>query len=456
MNKIKIKLILENLDKNKNTKNFLKELSTFANSEDNIEDIFKSLLDINSSIYKSNFVLERNFVSHINYFKEKFRTNITFNELVDLFSEFLSNLFSQLKDFEDYKDFLKKISLNFTNIINLNLNESDYFDFDIIKKSLYLGQNKILAQTHFGCDIVLSSLNVDVCHPILKTGWWEIGTDKLLRCILKQGDICINGGANFGYFTLLMAYIIGNNGKLFSIEANNWIFHHLAESVYRSGMSSRVELFNCAIGRTDNDHYPKNIELIFSPFWAGGGGGVSGKVSEINENHNKVSIEELVDPHKQLNHFYKIGDFNEKRKFLWDVNSDKYFNNAKVFSIDEIIDPNIEIDLILLDIENMDCIALNGARRTISRSKNIKIIFEFSTINLPKYTETQRKIDEMVSLNKKSFIDFLEQNHFNFYIIDDVEIDENPSLTLISYDSLNNLKNFHGNILCCSKEIIIN
>lgn len=458
MNKTKIKIILNNVNKNENAINFLKDLAIFTEvkDKDNIDDIFNSLLDINLKIYQGNIILKKDFVSHINYFKEKVRDNIDSVQLIDLFSEFLSNLFCQLENFEEYKNFLKKISTYFSNIIILKLDRVDHFNDDIIKKSIYIGQNKILAQTHFGCDIILSSLNVDVCHPILKSGWWEMSIDKLLRCILKKGDICINGGANFGYFTLLISYIIGDKGKLFSVEANNWIFGHLAESVYRSGMSNRVHLFNCALGRTDTDEYSKNLELIFSPFWAGGGGGVSGKVSEINAGLSKKSLlKELSDPQAQLNHSNKVGDFNEKRKFLWDVNSDKYFNNAKVLSIDEIIDQNIDVDLILLDIENMDCIALNGAKKTISRSKNIKIIFEFSTVNLPTFTESQKKINKIIFSNKKSIIKFLEENNFDFYIIEDVKINENPKLLKINPNNLLNLKDFHGNIFCCSNNISI-
>ena len=50
------------------------------------------------------------------------------------------------------------------------------------------------------------------------TGIWEELTTALLIETIKEGDIVVDIGANIGYFTLLAARLVGENGRVYAFE----------------------------------------------------------------------------------------------------------------------------------------------------------------------------------------------------------------------------------------------
>jgi FkbM family methyltransferase len=56
---------------------------------------------------------------------------------------------------------------------------------------------------------------------------WEPHFDVIINNLIKNGDCVIDCGANFGYNSVLMGKIIGNNGKLISFEPQNLIYQQL-------------------------------------------------------------------------------------------------------------------------------------------------------------------------------------------------------------------------------------
>jgi len=67
----------------------------------------------------------------------------------------------------------------------------------------------------------------------------------LLRC-LRPGDVFFDVGSNWGFFTLLGAAQVGEQGLVVSIEANPAVVPALLEAVHRSGLSN-VVVVNAAV-----------------------------------------------------------------------------------------------------------------------------------------------------------------------------------------------------------------
>lgn len=56
-------------------------------------------------------------------------------------------------------------------------------------------------------------------HGIKKIlGIYERSVSDLIIANIKKGDVCVDVGSHIGYFTILMAGISGNEGRVFSIE----------------------------------------------------------------------------------------------------------------------------------------------------------------------------------------------------------------------------------------------
>ena len=77
----------------------------------------------------------------------------------------------------------------------------------------------------------------DVFEPVLS---------KLVWNIVEEGDICVDAGANVGYFTLLMAQRAGRTGKVISIEAAPGNAARLIQNVKLNNLEDRVEVLHAA------------------------------------------------------------------------------------------------------------------------------------------------------------------------------------------------------------------
>jgi FkbM family methyltransferase len=77
----------------------------------------------------------------------------------------------------------------------------------------------------------------DVFEPVLS---------KLVWNIVEEGDICVDAGANVGYFTLLMAQKAGCTGKVISIEAAPGNVARLIQNIRLNNFEDRVEVISAA------------------------------------------------------------------------------------------------------------------------------------------------------------------------------------------------------------------
>ncbi len=85
------------------------------------------------------------------------------------------------------------------------------------------------------------------------TGYWynldfRKVDENLLANYLKKNDIVIDVGANIGTLTLKAASIVGEEGKVFSIEAHPTTFKFLKGNIFLNRKFTNIEAFNVAIG----------------------------------------------------------------------------------------------------------------------------------------------------------------------------------------------------------------
>jgi FkbM family methyltransferase len=80
-------------------------------------------------------------------------------------------------------------------------------------------------------------------------GIWEPELTTVLKSRLKPGDNFIDVGANIGYFSLLAANQVGQNGKVIAIEASAPVYQRLVENVARNRLSQVRTLHIAAAGR---------------------------------------------------------------------------------------------------------------------------------------------------------------------------------------------------------------
>ena len=97
----------------------------------------------------------------------------------------------------------------------------------------------------FRCDL-RDSISREACF----VGHYEAQETTLMCHFLKPGMCFVDVGANWGYHTLLAAYLVGKRGKVISLEPDPRLFSTLEANVKRNGLSQVMSLQLAASNET--------------------------------------------------------------------------------------------------------------------------------------------------------------------------------------------------------------
>ncbi len=108
---------------------------------------------------------------------------------------------------------------------------------------------------------------------LMLDGYWEMWVTAALLQTLREGMATADIGANLGYFTLLMADIVGPSGHVHAFEPNPRIMTLLGRSVALNGFADRVTPHAAPLGATHGEAVrlivpegePKNAHLSRMP-----------------------------------------------------------------------------------------------------------------------------------------------------------------------------------------------
>ena len=193
---------------------------------------------------------------------------------------------------------------------------------------------------------------------------YEPNQTEIVKKYVHEGDIVIDIGAHVGYYTLLMAQLVGENGKVYSFEPDPVNFQLLKKSVEINGF--------------------ENVVLIQKA------------VSNITD---KVKLF-LGDDDSAINRIYdaKLGDAKESI----DVNS---------VTIDEYFKENDElINFIKLDSEGSEVKIINGMKQFLSRNKKLVMMTEFFPFLIKKSGDEPNQYLKSLEKSGFSLYNILDKN----------------------------------------------
>ena len=79
-------------------------------------------------------------------------------------------------------------------------------------------------------------------------GEYEAELTACIQRIVKPGFICLDIGANFGYYSVLLAELTENSALVHAFEPVPSIYKLTQETVEQNGVAERVVLNNCGLG----------------------------------------------------------------------------------------------------------------------------------------------------------------------------------------------------------------
>ncbi|HZI52322.1 MAG TPA: FkbM family methyltransferase [Chitinophagaceae bacterium] len=250
--------------------------------------------------------------------------------------------------------------LRLTDILSLTA-----FEFENICRSntsyAYLGNNKALCRVLGKYKIYVDTRDIGITPHLVMDGFWETWLTQCVSKIIKPGDICIDIGANYGYYSLLMSTLSGKNGRTIAVEPNPYVFGLLQSTA--SVHSSCIEPIQIALSDVSG-----HITLIIPDNFYGD--------ASIVERKDKPRLaRSRVD--------------------------------VKTQTLDELAE-QLElprIDLIKMDVEGAEPRVFSGMTETIAKNPGLRILVEYSPYLYP---------------DAKQFTEFLF-GHFDVCRIKDVD-----------------------------------
>jgi FkbM family methyltransferase len=199
-------------------------------------------------------------------------------------------------------------------------------------QSIYLGDHTAVTFLQNGLRILVDTRSMDVGIHLLTLGAWEPNYMALFDKLVKSGDTVLDIGANHGVYALHAAMAVGPKGKVHAFEPNPRLARLVDFSMKLNGFGDYATLHSFAVSDAAG-----TARLVFSDAFSGGGA-ISGNQSNAAQKGVECNLVAL----------------------------DTLF-----------ADPDFKVDVIKMDVEGHEGLALRGMQQLLKRSPNVKIMMEF-------------------------------------------------------------------------------
>lgn len=133
----------------------------------------------------------------------------------------------------------------------------------------YLGQGTALARILGRYKMLVDTNDFGLSSHLMLDGYWEMWVTEAICAKVHKGMVVADIGANLGYFTLLLADLVGREGFVHAFEPNPLIAWRLRKSMEMNGFSARTAVHEVALSASEEEFVqlvvpagePKNAHL---------------------------------------------------------------------------------------------------------------------------------------------------------------------------------------------------
>jgi len=247
----------------------------------------------------------------------------------------LRNLYKNTYDFSINRNLGRYAIVRYAHKLLQSKLKSDFVEFDGNK--MFLDPNDSLQMSCFGS--------------------FEPFETEVVKKLIKIGNNVLDIGANIGYFSLLFAKLVGNNGRVYAFEPE-----------------------------------PENFRILK-------------KNLEINHYNNTMAIQKAI---SDKNHTVKLflNEINTGNHSIYKSSETSAFIDIESIKLDDFSDiQNKRIDFIKIDIEGAEIDAFKGMKNVLQKNSQVTILSEFNLYLLNKFNKKPREYVKI--LNDLGFEIFL-------------------------------------------------
>lgn len=241
--------------------------------------------------------------------------------------------------------------------------------FDIIKYKPLTGQPPIAKKSLRTNNLTLhntitgnyylptDAVNDVVANTIINNEIFEREVVELAAQYIKPGSVVLDLGANFGQMSILFSNMVGENGKVYSFDADDWVYEILCKNINANEKQGTI-------------------------------------IPHFGALHNKPG-EILIFPEQDFKEYEAYGaygiDYTAKKG-----------REVRSITIDSL---NIQepVSFIKIDIQGGDLLAMQGAVNTIEKNK-CPILFEY-----------EYHFEEKYNLCFQEYVDFVRSIEYKFH-----------------------------------------
>lgn len=120
-------------------------------------------------------------------------------------------------------------------------------------RSVYLGENTALCRVLGRYKMYVDTRDVSISSHLLLEGYWEMWVTEAMMRFVTPGMTVLDVGANLGYYTLLLADLVGPAGKVLAFEPNPEMASRARRSVGVNGFAPTTTVYEMALGDSDGE-----------------------------------------------------------------------------------------------------------------------------------------------------------------------------------------------------------
>lgn len=125
----------------------------------------------------------------------------------------------------------------------------------------YLGQNTALCRVLGRYKAYVDTTDIALSSHLMLDGYWEMWVTEALYDLVRPGMVVADIGANLGYFSLLMAELVGPTGRVHAFEPNPRFAGLVGNSLMVNGFSRWAHIHQTALGDRDG----QSVTLVVPP-----------------------------------------------------------------------------------------------------------------------------------------------------------------------------------------------
>ncbi len=111
----------------------------------------------------------------------------------------------------------------------------------------YLGNDTAVTRVLGRYKLFVDTTDISLSTHLMMDGFWEMWTTEAMLQFVRPGHVCVDAGANLGYFSLIMAELTGGGGQVHAFEPNPRLASLLARSLDINGFGGRSRIHRLAL-----------------------------------------------------------------------------------------------------------------------------------------------------------------------------------------------------------------